>query len=154
MRPFCAALAASIAFCCLVAYAETHLGMPLSLGSATPIPDILADPGPHVGKTVQVKGKVSAVCEMMGCWMNLTDPASGKFLRVKVKDGEIVFPKEAVGKLALAEGEFVKIELTREQAVAQARHEAEERGETFDPASVSGPVTLYQINGTGAVILD
>jgi hypothetical protein len=36
--------------------------------------------------------------------------------------------------------------------LAHARHLAEERGEAFDPASVSGPMTLYEIQGAGAVV--
>jgi hypothetical protein len=90
---------------------------------------------------------------MMGCWMRLV-AESGKSVRIKVADGEIVFPKDAIGKSAIAEGTLAKLELTREQAVARARHEAEERGQTFRPESVSGPVTIYEIRGTGAVILE
>jgi len=52
----------------------------------------------------------------------------------------------------VAEGKFTKTELTREQAVAQAKEEAEENGRKFDPAKVKGGITLYQIEGTGAVI--
>ena len=132
--------------------AETRLGNPLTLEEPTPIPRVLSEPSAYVGKTLQVKGKVTAVCEMMGCWMNLVD--SGKSLRIKVRDGEIVFPQESVGKLAIAEGKLVKFDLTREQAIARAKHEAEESGRRFDAASISGPVTFYQIQGTGAVVLD
>jgi hypothetical protein len=55
--------------------------------------------------------------------------------------------------MAVAEGTLAKIEMTKEQALAQAKHEAEENHKKFDPASVKGPVTIYQIQGTGAVIL-
>ena len=71
-----------------------------------------------------------------------------------VNDGELVFPKEAIGKMAVAEGTFKKIQLTREQAIARAKHEAEETGRKFDPEKVKGPLTIYQIQGTGARILD
>src|ERR1019366_7256328 len=50
-------------------------------------------------------------------------------------------------------GKFTKSELTKEQAIARAKEEAEEKGKTFDPASVPGPITVYQIQGSGAVIL-
>ncbi|MBI4877056.1 MAG: DUF4920 domain-containing protein [Acidobacteria bacterium] len=137
--------------CCA---AEIKLGKPLQVKETTPIAAINADPAAFVGKTVQVKGKVVELCQKMGCWMNLADPSGGKPVRIKVKDGEIVFPKTAAGKLALAEGVVAKLELTKEQAIAQARHEAEENGRKFDPASVAAGVTIYQINGTGAVILE
>jgi hypothetical protein len=86
--------------------------------------------------------------------MNLADEPSGKRVRVKVNDGEIVFPQTAVGKIAVARGKLVKLQLTREQAVAAARHEAEEQSRKFDPKSVKGGSTFYQIQGEGAVILD
>ena len=131
--------------------AAVKLGKPLTLKQATPIQEIKSAPDRYVGKTLQVKGKITEVCQMMGCWMNLVD-ASGNSLRIKVKDGEIVFPKDSPGKMATAEGKLAKIELTREQAVAQAKHEAEENGKKFDPESIKGGTTVYQIQGTGAII--
>lgn len=128
------------------------LGKPLELKKQTPIADLEKKPADYVGKTVQVRGKVAEVCEKMGCWMNLVDPAGNARVRIKVKDGEIVFPKDAIGRMAVAEGRFVKIELTREQAIERAKHEAEENQKPFDPSSITGPVTIYQIQGSGAVI--
>ncbi|MBI3682989.1 MAG: DUF4920 domain-containing protein [Acidobacteria bacterium] len=133
---------------------EKKLGKELTLKTQTPIPDLLASADQHTGKTVQVKGKITEVCQMMGCWTNLVDPASGKMMRVKVNDGEIVFPKEAIGKMAVAEGVLQKIELTKEQAIARARHEAEEQSRKFNPASVKSGAVIYQIQGTGAILLD
>ncbi|WP_321473747.1 DUF4920 domain-containing protein [uncultured Paludibaculum sp.] len=132
--------------------ADSKLGKPLTLSTQTSIADINAKPADFVGKTVQVKGKISEVCQAMGCWMQLVDPATKASVKVKVKDGEIVFPKTAVGKMAVAEGKLTKIEMTKDQAIAQAKHEAEENKRKFDPASITGPVTIYQIQGTGAVI--
>lgn len=138
----------------LVFAGETKLGKPLTLKSVTPIADITARPDALAGKTVQVKGKVSEVCQQMGCWMMIVDPATKASIRIKVKDGEIVFPKDAAGRTAVAEGVLTKVEMSKEQAIAQLKHEAEENGKKFDPASVKGPMTIWQIQGTGAVILD
>jgi hypothetical protein len=101
-----------------------------------------------------VKGKVTEVCQMMGCWMSLADPETGQLLKIKVDDGDIVFPKDSIGKMAIAEGKLTKLELTREQAIQTAKHEAEEQGRKFNPASVTKGVTIYQIQGVGAQILD
>jgi hypothetical protein len=132
--------------------AETKLGKPLTLKQAIPIATLLASPDRFVGKTIQVRGKVTEVCQHMGCWMNLVDEASGKMVRIKVEDGVIVFPKDSIGKTAVAEGKFAKMQLTREQAVAQMKHEAEMNNKKFDPATVKGGTTIYQVQGTGAVI--
>ena len=60
---------------------------------------------------------------------------------------------EAKGKRAIAEGVLAKIELTPEQALAQAKHIAEEQRKEFDPAMAKDlPTVMYQIKGTGAVI--
>jgi len=134
--------------------AEEKLGAPLTVKEQTPIATLMSKPVRYVGRVVQVKGKVSAVCQRAGCWMTLTDSDSGATVRIKVNDGEIVFPKEAAGKTAIAEGTFTEVRLTHDQAVAQARHEAEENGRPFDPASVKGPVTYYQVKATGAIVLE
>jgi hypothetical protein len=136
------------------AAADEKLGAPLTIKEQTPIADLMSKPLRFVGRTVQVKGKVTGVCQMMGCWMMLTDTATGAAVRIKVKDGEIVFPKDSVGKTAIAEGTFTETRLTREQAVERAKHEAEEKGRKFDPSTIKGPVTTYQVQGSGAVILE
>ena len=133
---------------------ELKLGQPLTLKQQILIAQLTARPDAYVGKTVQVKGSVRDVCRKMGCWMELVDEASGKSIRIKVKEGEIIFPKEAIGKTAVAEGKLAKLVLTREQAVAQAQHEAEENSRKFDPASITSGKIIYQIQATGAVILE
>jgi hypothetical protein len=135
----------------LLSAAENKLGKPLTAKEPMALATLLAHPDDYVGKTVQVKGKIAEVCQMMGCWLELTNDA-GQKLRVKVNDGEIVFPKDGAGRIAVAEGILTKSELTKEQAIARAREEAEEKGAKFDPATVKGPLTVYQIQGTGAVI--
>lgn len=152
MRPFAAAL--PLLWFVLPCMAAETLGKPLALPSPIPLASIESAPAKYVGKTVQVKGKVTEVCQMAGCWMALQDPASGKSLRIKVEDGVIVFPKDAVGRMAIGEGKLSKIEMTREQAVAEAKHKAEEQKREFHPERIKSGITTYQIQGTGAVLLD
>jgi hypothetical protein len=132
--------------------AATPLGKPLTVSEPVPVAALMANPDASVGKVVQVRGKVTEVCERMGCWMQLVDGRTG--VRVKVQDGDIVFPKSAIGRTAIAEGTLNKLQLSREQAIARAKHEAEERGTKFNPASVKTGATIYQIQGTGALILE
>ncbi len=141
------------AACALTLSAATNLGKPLTLDKPMSIAEVSAKADSLNGKTVQVKGRITEVCQMAGCWMALVDE-EGKTIRVKVNDGDIVFPKTAVGKMAIAEGEFKKIERSKDQAIAQAKHEAEESGRKFNPASIKSGTTTFQINGVGAVILE
>ena len=132
--------------------AAEKFGKGLTLQQPTAVATLLEKPDAYVDKTVQVKGKITEVCQMMGCWMQVQD--GEKAIRVKVKDGEIIFPKNSAGRNVVAEGVLKKIELNQTQAVAWAKHEAEERGQKFDPAKIKSGMTMYQIQGTGAVLLD
>ena len=89
---------------------------------------------------------------MAGCWIELSSDAEGEQIKVKVKDGEIVFPMDAKGSTALVEGKVYKIELSKEKAINYYEHLAEESGDEFDPATVTGSITIYQIKGFGAQI--
>jgi hypothetical protein len=137
----------------MVFAAEQKLGKPLTEKESISLSTLFAEPAPLVGKTVQVKARVTEVCQMMGCWMNLTDD-QGHLLRIKVEDGVIVFPKDSIGRTAIAEGKLEKREMTREALVEQGKHEAEESGRKFDPASVKAGKTIYELAGSGAVILE
>jgi hypothetical protein len=150
MRSFLLVLVALVT----AAAGEIKLGKPFTIDEFIGIDKLMTHADRYVGRVVQVKGTVRDVCRAMGCWMELADIQSGKHIRVKVRDGEIVFPKEAIGKTAIAEGTLEQVKLTREQAVAQAKHEAEANGRKFDPESISADVTYYQIKGTGAVIFE
>jgi hypothetical protein len=131
----------------------TVYGKGVSGAKPVTVAELLSNPAEYVGKTVRVEGTVSDVCPMAGCWMNLADPKGERTVRIKVTDGEIVFPVTAKGRPAVAEGLFTRIEITKDQALERAKHEAEERGETFDAAKAGAlPTVFYQIQGTGAVI--
>ncbi|MBI1895293.1 MAG: DUF4920 domain-containing protein [Acidobacteria bacterium] len=143
---------ASLLLAIMMPAAELKLGKPLAGKEALSVSAVLAKPEPYTGRTLQVKGRVTEVCQRMGCWMSLVDPVTNQSLRIQVNDGEIRFPRDAPGKMAIAEGKLMKLELSRRQAADRARHEAEEQGRTFDPAAVKKGAVLYHIQATGAVL--
>ena len=130
----------------------TALGDTLTLQAITPVADILARPEEFVGQRVLVKGQVIGVCLEKGCWLDIVGTAGADTIQIKVDDGVIVFPPDAVGKQVLAEGTVEKLELTKEQAIEAAKHKAEETKTTFDPSTITGPVTKYRIRGLGVQI--
>lgn len=132
----------------------TAYGQPLTLTELTPVSAILGDPEGYVGRKVLVQGLVVAVCENRGCWMDIASDREFEKIQIKVDDGVIVFPLTAKGKRAVVEGTVEELHLTAEEALEQARHQAEERGVAFDSSSVTGPQVIYRIRGIGAVVAD
>ncbi len=134
--------------------AKTSYGAGVTLAESTPISSLLERPDAWAGKTVRVEGTVAEVCEKAGCWLELRAEEAGQSLRVKVKDGEIVFPTAARGRRASAEGTFETKQLDRAAYLRWAKHLAEEQGRPFDEASIvgDGPFPFHQIAGRGAEI--
>lgn len=131
---------------------DLKLGEPLTLSEVTKVSEINAHPEKYLGKKVLIEGLIIDVCAARGCWMDIASDLAFEKIKVKVVDGEIVFPMEAKGKTARVEGVAEEIKLTKEQAIRMGKHHAEEQGTEFDPASVTGPVSFYRIRGLGAEI--
>jgi hypothetical protein len=128
-------------------------GEPLTGTDTVKISELLSNPDDYLGQVVRVEGLVTGVCEKRGCWISVaSEDEEFKEIRVKVDDGVIVFPLEAKGKHAIAEGVFVKIEMSMEQTLKYREHHAQEHGEEFDPSTVTEPLVFYQLKGSGAVI--
>jgi hypothetical protein len=118
----------------------------------TLISELLEAPDKYLGETVRVEGAVVGVCKKRGCWMELASDKEFQTIQIKVEDGEIVFPMEIMGDAAIAEGVFTALPLTLEQSRRYMKHEAECQGGTFDPETVQEAMTLYRIQGTGALV--
>lgn len=125
----------------IVAAADgTTYGKGVTLDSATPVATLLATPASYLGKTVRVDGIVTNVCQEMGCWIEIADNETGPGLQFKVDDGVIVFPKDAKGRRASAEGTFEAIGSPDEAAVEQQK-----KSDLKTPPR-------YRIKAAGAVI--
>jgi len=114
---------------------------------------LMASPDAYVGQTIRVKGVAVAVCAHRGCWLNLASDTEGETLRVKVPDGAMVFPPDLVGDVVLAEGIWTANKLDLETTKELCATNAKRDGKDFDPASVTACLTLYQLSGTGAVVV-
>jgi hypothetical protein len=148
--------------------AKTY-GDGVTLEQAVAIEALMQEPEKYAGKKVRVDGVITGVCKNRGCWMQVTDPESGKGIRVKVEDGVIVFPYTAMGHKTSAEGVFEVITLSPEQvAEMKARHAKaegsagcdkdrastapEQKGKDVGCGSQVHDDKVYIIRGTGAVI--
>lgn len=123
--------------------------------SRVSIADLMADPKAYEGKTVQVEGTVADVCPKRGCWFEMAGQKPGDKVRFKVQDGVMVFPMDAKGKQAVAEGVVVAQTLSLEETRKYLEYQAKEYGkDDVDPASVTEPMTIVRLDGQGAVISD
>lgn len=131
---------------------KNSLGKPITLTEITKISTILDNPQEFLGDTVLVNGTVIDVCKKRGCWMEIASDSAFQSIKVKVKDGEIVFPVSAKGSTALVEGVVEQLVFTKEEVIKMEQHHADEQGTEFDPSTVTKGKTIYRIRGIGAVI--
>jgi hypothetical protein len=146
------ALAAAVLLALPAFAAEPQTFGKVSDLKAVKLSELMAHPDTYVGKTVKVEGLITDVCSKRGCWIRLAGDKEFQTITFKVQDGVMTFPMAVKGKRAEAECVFTKIELSKEDALERARHEAEEKGQTFDPKSVTGPQVTYLLKGLGAVV--
>ena len=132
--------------------AEVLYGEPLSDAKPIRIAELTANPEAFVDQDVKVVGLAEDICPKKGCWVDIVEKQSVEKIRLKVEDDVIVFPVEAKGSEIVAEGTLRRIDLTPKKAVEWRKHEAEERGETYTAPENPKPLTIYQIEGHGAVV--
>lgn len=129
-------------------------GAGVTLTETVAIDAILADPTSYQGKTVRVEGMITDVCPKRGCWFDMAGTEPGKKLKFKVTDGEMVFPVDAKGQWAVAQGVVSVRELSLEESKQYAEYQAKEYGIPYDPESITEPTKLVRLDGTGAVFRD
>ena len=129
-------------------------GGELTLTEKTEISAILADAESFVGKKVLVEGTVVGVCAKRGCWMDISGDKEFEKIKIKVNDGEIVFPMEVKGKKALVEGEVYSIVTEGEGCGGNCgdEHKDSEKGEDHACEHDKTTKKVYMIKGLGAVI--
>ena len=133
-----------------------HFGLEFTLNDSIPAGTVLTNPDEYVGKTIRVTGKVSDVCQKMGCWMVITD--ADQHMRITTKDHKFFVAKDGAGAMCDLEGTVVKREANpertahykSEQSEGAPMPEAEEAGQAtyeivasairFDRSEIPAPV--------------
>ncbi len=119
----------------------------------TPISKIVATPDQYLDKPVTVQGEIISVCSKQGCWMQLASDVAEQQFKIKVRDGDMVFPVSAKGKKAFATGKVVKTELDLESSREHLAEIAEKNNTQFDPSTVTAPIVLLQLVPTAVEIV-
>lgn len=70
--------------------------LPQSTPAPVSIDTLMANPAEHLGKAAAFSGRITQVCQKMGCWLVLTGEEGG-FARVAMRDHAYSVPKDASG---------------------------------------------------------
>ena len=130
-------------------------GDKINLSKFKKIDELINNSENYLNQTVLISGEILEVCPMRGCWVSVKNKNSELNIRVKVTDGEIVFPLSSKGKNVDVEGVFSKLEFSKEQAIQWKVHLAEEKGIELSPSDIIiNPSDLieYRIIGKAAKI--
>ena len=109
----------------------------------------------YMNSIVKVEGVIEEVCPMRGCWLQVVGESDYNKIRIKVKDGDIVFPLSSKGRKVVAEGQFSVLTLNEKQAKNWKKHLAAEKGIKIDTASIvltDSDYFEYRLNTNGAEI--
>lgn len=138
----------------IVSAKELTFGDKVDVNKTMKISTLLASPSDYLNKKITVAGTIVGVCEKRGCWMNIASDAKFEKLRIKVRDGDMVFPMSAKGREAIAAGYLKEIKLDVKQTKRYKASLAKRLGEEFDDTSVTAGMSIYQVSPTGVTILD
>jgi|GEM_PF-1727295 len=89
---------------------------------------LIASPNDYAGQVVKTEGTISAVCQRMGCWMEMTTAEGGPAIRVPMAGHSFFLPKDVSGARATIEGSFEVAELP----AATQEHLREEGAQAAD----------------------
>tara|TARA_A100001011_G_scaffold369539_1_gene424917 strand:+ start:254 stop:757 length:504 start_codon:yes stop_codon:yes gene_type:complete len=115
---------------------EGLYGNKISDGDIYSVDELLQSPKNFLNKNIKITGNISEVCPMRGCWIEIVSDDLKSSIRIKVTDGEIVFPLSSVGRDIIAQGDFEKLILSKKQAKMWKMHLAAEKGISLDTADI------------------
>jgi len=101
--------------------------------------DIAGDPERFAGQTVKTEGEITAVCQRMGCWMEMRAEGAAA-VRVPMAGHSFFLPRDVSGRHATIEGEVALRELSQSE-----REHLESEGAELVASAL-------QISATGVVI--
>jgi len=110
--------------------------------------DLFANPENYEGKTISVSGSITDVCQMMGCWMKISDGTNEIMVQTLHK---FFLPKDAAGGKAIAEGTFKMTEFSEEHVKMIAKESVNPNSK---PEEIKGAQKVYVIQATGVKILN
>ena len=120
------------------------IGEPMQKREILTLATVQSSPTDHFNQTLLVEARITAVCQSMGCWMQIEDGERVAMVRWEEGcEGRYSFPKDSVGERVLIQGSFYAM--------------------TIDPADVEHlesegasevPAQGFELNASAVVMLD
>jgi hypothetical protein len=152
-----ALISAVLLFTASISFSQQFFGEKISTKKAISYEALLAKLEKMDAKSkpieVKVKGDVSAVCQVKGCWMKIVSKkdAAKPQLFVKFKDYAYFMPKDLPGGQVVMKGKAY----IEETSVDELRHYAEDDGKSPDEiAKITEPKRELKFMADGVVVLD
>lgn len=130
------------------AKAPQFFGEKITEDGAVPSDSLQAMMGVKTELNCKLSGKIDAVCQKKGCWMELKNN-DGTSLRVTFKDYAFFMPKDGAGLTAIVDG-IAKVEVT---SIADLQEYAKDDGKTKDEiAAITEPQKELVFEAKGVIL--
>ncbi len=131
-------------------HAQKYFGEKIDDKGITPIKEVIAQLTPEKEVQTKIKGEITAVCQMKGCWMRLKD-AENNELFIRFKDYGFFVPKDAAGKTAVLKGKA----FIHTTSADELKHYAEDAGKSKEEiAKITEPEQEYRFLADGVIIYE
>ena len=121
------------------------------MDNAMPYDQLLAEMATADSMQVRVSGKVSDVCQMSGCWLDVQSESGGPGMHVTFKNEAFTVPKDLSGKKVVMQGMAYR-ELTSVESLQAAAREAGKSQAEID--AIQQPTYEVSFEASGLKIVD
>jgi hypothetical protein len=121
---------------------QTVFGAGVTDRELTPLSDLTASPERFAGQVIKTEGEITAVCQRMGCWMEMRSEEGAPTVRVPLAGHDYFLPRDVSGRHATIEGQVA----IRPLSDAEREHLASEGAQAV--------ATALQVSATGVVLSD
>lgn len=124
---------------------QQFFGEKITAENAKPVDSLKSMMGSNTELNCKLTGKVDAVCQKKGCWMELKN-ADGTTMRVTFKDYGFFMPKDCSGKTAIVDG-IAKVEVTSVEDLKEYAKDDGKKKEEIDAIKEPQQELVFEAKG-------
>lgn len=122
---------------------QKKFGAAITEQASTPLTTIVKEPTKYASQTVRTEGTVVAVCQSMGCWMEIGDDTGQA--HIKMAGHSFMVPRSASGHRAVVQGKVMTSTSNECGGKDSCREQA---------AAATGQIAKVEIEAAGVEFLD